>query len=290
MPAKPPRRRFSRRRFAQLAGGGLIAGSTGWAYWGEPFRTVRKDVTLTIPGLPAGLDGLKIAQLTDFHFESESQTGMVKELIDLANGFKPDIVALTGDYISNEDQELPPADALSRLAGLLSRLRSRHGTYCCYGNHDVWHGRYSMLRASMSDVGIVPLINESVRIKHSGVSLPIFGTDSAWGGRPRYERALQGIEKGEFALGLVHEPDCYDEVRALHPRLLQLSGHTHGGQCRVPFISYAPIKVHLGRKYILGHYEKEDSHLYVSSGVGTAGLRVRFACPPEVVCMTVVGD
>jgi predicted MPP superfamily phosphohydrolase len=84
----------------------------------------------------------------------------------------------------------------------------------------------------------------------------------------------------------VLEPDYFDDLRARRPIALQLSGHTHGGQCRVPLVGYAPRKVDFGRIYIDGHHARDGSNLFVTRGIGTVGLRVRFACPPQLAILT----
>jgi uncharacterized protein len=85
---------------------------------------------------------------------------------------------------------------------------------------------------------------------------------------------------------LVHEPDYFDTLTRHRDIVVQLSGHTHGGQCRVPLVDYAPVKVAYGRKYIYGAFQRGDSRLFVTRGLGTVGMRVRFACPPEVALLT----
>ncbi len=112
------------------------------------------------------------------------------------------------------------------------------------------------------------------------------GTDFVWRGRPDLARTLKGIPADTPILALVHEPDYFDTMTAHREIMLQLSGHTHGGQCRVPLIGYAPVGVTFGRKYVYGGFSRGESHLFVTSGVGTTGPRIRFACPPELAVLT----
>ncbi|MDB4410276.1 metallophosphoesterase, partial [bacterium] len=99
-------------------------------------------------------------------------------------------------------------------------------------------------------------------------------------------RAWNGHKKDTPVISMVHEPDFFDELRSAKPLDLQLSGHTHGGQCRLPLVNYTPAKVKFGRNYIYGHFEKNASQLFVGRGIGTVGIRVRFACRPELVILT----
>jgi uncharacterized protein len=119
-----------------------------------------------------------------------------------------------------------------------------------------------------------------------GESLAVAGTDFIWQGSPDPERTLRGIPPETPVVALVHEPDYFDTLRAQRDILVQLSGHTHGGQCRIPFVGYTPKTVNHGRNYIYGGFSRGGSNLFVTRGVGTSGPRVRFACPPELVILT----
>ena len=111
-------------------------------------------------------------------------------------------------------------------------------------------------------------------------------TDHIWLGNPAPWRTLSGIPEKVPVLALVHEPDFFDEFITHRPIAMQFSGHTHGGQCQVPFTGYAPVLPAYGKNYVEGVYEKEDSRIFVTRGIGTKSLRVRFACRPEVGLIT----
>jgi predicted MPP superfamily phosphohydrolase len=153
------------------------------------------------------------------------------------------------------------------------------------GNHDGWNARGEAVGRSFERVGIPLLINRNSVIRIRGEKFAIAATDRVWLGKPDPARALRGIPSGAPVLALVHEPDFFDEMSARR-NLLQVSGHTHGGQCRVPVLGYAPAKVSYGRKYIQGPFFRGESRLFVTRGIGTTGMRVRFACPPEVAVLT----
>jgi predicted MPP superfamily phosphohydrolase len=145
------------------------------------------------------------------------------------------------------------------------------------------------MRRSFEKAGIPFLINRNSQLRIKGDTLAVAGTDFVWLGKPDPAATLKGVAPGTPVLALVHEPDYFDVISAQRDILLQVSGHTHGGQCRVPLIGYAPAKVDFGRKYIKGAFTRGDSNLFVTSGVGTVGLRVRFACPPELAVLTLRG-
>ena len=154
------------------------------------------------------------------------------------------------------------------------------------GNHDGWTNSRNYYRRTFNRAGINLLINQNTKIDVNGTALHIAGTDYVWLGAPDPIRTLKGIPQEAPVVALVHEPDYFDTMRAVRLIDLQLSGHTHGGQCRIPFIGYAPVKVKYGENYEYGYYQDDDSQLFVSRGTGTSRIRVRFACPPELAIFT----
>ncbi len=194
-----------------------------------------------------------------------------------------DLLALTGDFMSGEPAVVAP------LLAQLGKIRTGHGVFAVMGNHDGWAGNRATLRRQFEAAGISFLINQHSKLTIRGESLAVAGTDFVWLGNPDPVQTLKGIPADMPVLALVHEPDYFDTMTAQREILLQLSGHTHGGQCRVPLLDYAPRKVDYGRKYVYGDYSNGDSHLFVTRGVGTIGPRVRFDCPPELAILTLRG-
>ena len=270
---------FNRRNFVRTGLMGSI-GAFSYARWIEPSQLsiTRKDIQ--IPGLPPALDGLVVAHLTDFHYEPDRQDELMAEAVRATNAAKPDIIALTGDFITKSDQVFSP------LMAHLSGLKAKHGIYGIMGNHDGWNSRYPVFQKEFQRAGFDFLINDGTHINIKGESIFVLGTDSIWSGQVDASRCYRDYSKGDPVLALVHEPDVFDQLIKTNHVSLQLSGHTHGGQCRVPLLGYAPVKVKYGRKYIYGAYEKGDSRLFVSRGLGTVGTPVRFACIPEVAILT----
>lgn len=177
--------------------------------------------------------------------------------------------------------------SLPQLSVYLQALHVGRQAFACLGNHDLWHCDPETLQRFSAEAGMSLLVNASACLTRGGAQLPIVGITSAWAGTPDLQQAYHGIAQSQPALTLMHEPDYFDVIRQERRLLCQFSGHTHGGQCRVPVINFAPVRVKYGKRYIDGHFHPTPSQqVYVSSGVGTTGMRVRFGCRPEIVLHT----
>jgi len=271
-------RLFNRRNFISTTVLGSV-GAFSYAHWIEPGWLTLTEKDIYLPNLPPTLDGLKIAQLTDIHFNPDKDEEIIAKAVAAVNAAKPDIIALTGDFVTDSHLVFAP------LMNLLSKLKAKHGIYGIMGNHDGWSNGRGFYRHGFQQAGLEFLVNQGTSIQVRGEKLFITGTDSIWSGTVDAPKCWRG-HSGETVLALVHEPDVFDQLREEYKVDLQLSGHTHGGQCRVPLVGHAPVKVQYGRNYIYGEYEKGDSKIFVSRGLGTVGLRVRFACAPEVALLT----
>lgn len=270
---------INRRNFIRTIGLGSV-GSFAYARWVEPHQLSVTRQDIVVPELPPALDGTVVAQLTDFHYDPDSQHNLMAEAVAATNAAKPDFIFLTGDFITDSPKVLTP------LMEHLSGLRAKHGVYGVMGNHDGWHARHAQFQKAFKHAGFEFLVNDGTRIDIHGDPLYIVGTDSIWSGHLNLSSCYRGAHKNDPVLALVHEPDVFDIIREEHRLDFQLSGHTHGGQCRVPLIGYAPVKVQYGQNYIYGDYERDRSRLFVSRGLGTVGSQVRFACAPEVAILT----
>lgn len=270
---------LTRRNTLRLITAGAL-GALADAFWFEPgsLEVTRQDVPCR--KLPTALDGLRIALLADFHFRPDHDAELIEKVITRVRQEKPDLIALAGDFMSGDPHVLPP------LLAQLGKMNAAHGIFAVMGNHDGWTGNPATIRRRFETAGISFLTNQHSLLSVRGESLAIAGTDFVWLGKPDPDRTLRGIPKKTPVLALVHEPDYFDAMTARRDILLQLSGHTHGGQCRIPVIGYPPVKVKYGTKYVNGHFARADSNLFVTRGVGTTGPRVRFACPPELAILT----
>lgn len=279
-------RRFSRRRFLGLTAalGGVAA--LGDSFLLEPNRPelVRKEIILS--RLPAAFDNYKIALLSDFHFDPVFSVHPLRAAIPIVNGLQPDLIALTGDFVS-----IPPlhrqfrkaAYAAEPCARLLRQMTATHGLWSVMGNHDA-ETDPDLVTEILRATGIKVLSNQSVPMELSGSRFWLSGVNDVLEGDSDLDATLTNVPKDEATILLAHEPDYADYV-ARHPIDLQLSGHTHGGQVRLPFLPplYEPP---LARKYIAGLFKVGSLTLYVNRGLGTIGLPIRFDCPPEITLIT----
>jgi predicted MPP superfamily phosphohydrolase len=270
---------LTRRNALRLITAGT-AGAIVNAAWIEPgaLSITRQD--LTCRKLSPGLDGLRVALLSDFHFRPDQDAELLEKVVLATRVEKPDLIALTGDFISADPSVVTP------MLRQLGTLHAKHGIFAVMGNHDGWNASPSVLKRQFEKAGISFLINRNSQLSIRGEVLAVAGTDFIWHGSPDPGRTLRGIPPETPVLALVHEPDYFDTLRAHRDILLQLSGHTHGGQCRIPFVRYTPKTVQHGKNYIYGGFSRGNSNLFVTRGVGTSGPRVRFACPPELAILT----
>lgn len=282
LPATGPFGAISRRRALRLLAGGTVAAVTD-AFLIEPRLLWVNRQDIACRNLAPGLEGLRVGVLGDFHFRPDKDEALIEKVVARVNAENLDLLALAGDYVTHSGEVLAP------LLSILEGVQTRHGVFAVMGNHDGWHPGRGFMRRSFEKAGIPFLINRNSQLRIKGDPLAVAGTDFVWLGKPDPAATLKGIAPGTPVLALVHEPDYFDVMSAQRDILLQVSGHTHGGQCRVPLIGFAPAKVDFGRKYIKGAFTRGNSNLFVTSGVGTVGLRVRFACPPELAVLTLRG-
>ena len=255
--------------------GSVLPVTAGYASFVEPVVLRSREMKLIIPSLPSKLDGLKVAQLTDFHYHPYEK-GFIERAVRKAMDWQPDLIVLTGDFIDKSENNL------EALLEVLAPLQAQYGVYAVLGNHDHYHLSVDECSQIFARTKIKLLVNEVERV--AGIEL--IGLDSVYSSIPDYALPVGTRASDTLRIVLSHEPDTFDDVRAAYMPHLQLSGHTHGGQCRVPLFGYAPFTPLYGKVYRDGLFQKEQSQLFVSSGLGTSVVRMRFACLPEVALLT----
>jgi uncharacterized protein len=275
---------FSRRRFLRAALAGAAAMPFAVSAYGAVaarFRKTVERVVVPIAGLPPQLDGLTIAQLSDIHsgiFMSESQ---MREYVEIANELKPDIVALTGDFVATSNNQAP---AFLRA---ISALRARYGVYGCLGNHDHFTNSEEAMARGFKDAGFRLLRNQNDLIEIEGARLNIIGVDyiSSRFGTRSFGEAVTGIPLDGTTILLMHSPKLFPEAAkaGIH---LPLSGHTHGGQITLRFGDFILTPVRFDTMFIAGLFKINNSHLYVNRGLGTTGPPIRINAPPEITHIT----
>ena len=275
---------LTRRGFLKLTGTALAAalvttsGVVGVA--NQAYEPVIRRVTIPVTRLKPALDGFRIVQMTDFHMYPYTTTGLVRKSVALANSLFPDLTVLTGDYV----WRIP--EGAEDLAAILEGLNARYGVYSVLGNHDIWLDVQLVMQA-FARHRLPMLINQGFPITVGKASLYLAGLDDGWSGHPDLNAAMDGAPPSAPVILLYHEPDLADQV-SLDPRLtLQLAGHTHGGQVRLP-VRGPLILPYLGRKYDYGLYRVNDMWLYTSGGIGMISVPYRYNCPPEVTEFTLV--
>jgi len=280
------RRTLSRRGFLGLTGGAVAAALVGDSLLIEPNRPqlVRKE--LALPRWPESLDNFKIAVLSDFHFDPVFSVHPLRAAVPIVNALQPDLIALTGDFVSEPNfggSRRRAAYAAEPCARLLRQMRAPHGLWAVMGNHDAFTDP-ALVTIILRSTGIQVLSNQSVPIEHAGGRFWLSGVEDVLSGDSDLEAALANVPRDEPTVLLAHEPDYADYV-SRHRVDLQLSGHSHGGQVRLPFLPpfYEPP---LARKYIAGLYQVGPLTLYTNRGLGTIGLPIRFDCPPEITLLT----
>ena len=276
---------LTRRRFLQVVGSAALAGAAGLGYGGLLERSW-VDVehrTVSLPGLAEGLSGFCIAQISDIHLSRFTSEEHLMAAVTRINALQPDLVVLTGDYVGHE---------VRYAAGLIEPLRLLEPpAYAVYGNHDLWTDREAV-GAALAETPVVLLVNQSVE---AAPGLIIAGVDDAWSGDPRPRLALAGAPSGYTNVLLCHEPDYINTIqREKAPVALQLSGHSHGGQVRLPttrpdgvgLATHAPILPHMATQYPIGHYHIGSYQLYTNRGLGVWPLPFRLNCRPEITLFT----
>lgn len=232
---------LNRRKMLRLLAAGTIGSLIeGFAIEPALLTVTRRDVSCR--HLPAGLDGLKVALLSDFHFRPDEDSDLIDKVIKQVKSEKPDLVILGGDYMSGDPRVVPP------LLEKLEKLQATHGVFAVMGNHDGWAGSRSVVRRQFEKAGISFMINQHSLLNIRGETLAVAGTDFVWLGKPDPAATMGKIPDKVPVVALVHEPDYFDTMISQREVMLQLSGRTHGGQCQVPFIDYAPKTVRYGTK------------------------------------------
>lgn len=264
-----------------------------------------ETVTVPIRGLPSRLEGCRIVQLSDFHYDGQRLSQpLLDAAIAQANALQPDLIALTGDYITHSHAPMP------HLADCLSQLQSRHGIVAILGNHDNHRpGNRSTVLRELRRVGVHVLWNQVVY--PLGEDFPVVGLAEFWSREFAPETVLSQLSPTVPRLVLVHNPDSAPRLAPWRVDL-QLSGHTHGGQIILPGLGIVPawvdrLKSGLGKvlpiptlrrkgSRVLQHWEWAsglhrvgESWLYVNRGLGTYAPG-RWRCPPELTVLTLVGQ
>jgi predicted MPP superfamily phosphohydrolase len=275
--------RIHRRKFLKLslALGALCLGAPLYAGIIEVSWLETTRLTLRSPRLPTSFDGMRIVHISDLHFGHHFDLSQLDVIIGRVEALKPDLLCFTGDLI---DDQLSITEAKS-IARRLQQCNPPLGKFAVLGNHD-YFGDVALVKQALSDGGFHVLINQVYPLVKGTDTLYLSGLDDHMEGQPDLEAVLAQLpnDPHAFHLLLAHEPDSAATHRTA-PIDLQLSGHSHGGQIRLPFLG-APITPPGGRRYPAGLYRlNERFALYTNRGIGTTILPLRFLCRPEITVL-----
>jgi uncharacterized protein len=258
------------------------AAALAWVGWIEPRRLVTVRRTIELPHWPAALDGVRLGVLTDIHAGApHAGPKAIARAVERLNDEAPDAMLLLGDYIDAHPLwggRVPPED----IARELGALRAPRGVFAVLGNHD-WKQAGDRMWRALEDAGIEVLENRAAPAGDFWVA----GLADLRCRRPDLPRTLAGVPPDAPVVLLAHDPDVFPYVP--DRVALTLSGHLHGGQVAIPVLRRPALPSRYGERYARGHIVEDDRHLYVSSGLGTSGLPLRFLAPPEVVVLELRG-
>jgi hypothetical protein len=247
--------------------------------------------TIPVPNLSSELNHLTVVQLSDIHVGPFMPPEELAEYVEAVNRLKPDIIALTGDFVTGSESEVVPC------AESLARLQARYGVFACMGNHDVYARAEDKLEHLFAEKGIETLRNNAKSIRIAGSKVSVLGIDDLERGHSDLRRALTACERepGEVKVLLSHRPEIFPAA-AKGDIDLVLSGHYHGGQVKLSPAARSLSVARLLTPYAEGlfrlapaaHGAGKTAHLFVSRGLGITGVPIRINCPPQIAHLRLI--
>jgi len=269
---------IERRKFIKT----MLFGGTGLVVASYPFFIERYLVwinhyNIPVANLPSPFEGFTIVHLSDLHFGFLVPRAVIQWVVNKANTLQKDIIVCTGDYVHENNA----TEQIDQVWPILSQLSAPQGVYTVLGNHDHWADTERSLywmRKSGQD-----LRHKAIPIERNGQCIWLGGTGDLWEDNLLIDPTFEGIPARGCKILLAHNPDTADTD--FNTRIdLFISGHTHGGQVRIPFYG-APILPVNNKRYTSGYIRTDKTALFISRGIGWAYLPVRFNCPPEIAVL-----
>jgi uncharacterized protein len=235
------------------------------------------EMDIHIRRLGAAYDGLKVVHLTDIHHSLYTPLEDVERAVKMTNHLQPDLIALTGDYVTFSPTYIWP------VAQVLGRLRARLGVFAVLGNHDFQVDADEMTSALKAH-RIHVLRNSHFALDSGDDHLWLVGVDDLWWSADDLEAGMRHVPPQDPKILLCHNPVGV-HMAAEHHIDLVLSGHTHGGQVRLPVVGGLYTRSKLGKRFIAGWNRLDGTQIYVSRGIGKVLVPLRVGCPPEIACL-----
>lgn len=244
----------------------------------EPNWVQVERLEMTLPNLSPAFENYRVVHLTDIHADDWMTPTRLRSLVQRVNQLDPDLVALTGDFVTIQPE------LYGETLAELQQLTPKDGTFAVLGNHDHWSNP-QVVNQSLAEANVITLGNKVQSIVRDGENLAIAGVDDVWVGKDNLDLVLAQLPRKGAHILLAHEPDFANQSAATKAFDLQLSGHAHGGQVKLPFLG-APKLPPYGRQYPFGLYDVQGMKQYTGRGVGMVSPRVRLNARPEITVIT----
>jgi len=289
--------KWTRRRMLNwgLRGAAIAVLGKGW-YNTLPQNLEITRQTIAIPGIPDAFRGLRIAQLTDLHASWMVDNALFRRAAELVAEVRPDLIVLTGDFISGSTKFLSGhvgefnARDLEESVAALGMLKAPLGIYGVLGNHDFWSGApavEAITRSYAATLGVQWLRNCGVAVSRNGSTIELLGVDDYWEASCSLSTALKHSDARRVRILLSHNPDINEEIDSLGARIdLVISGHTHGGQVVLPLIGQPVMPSRFGQRYRVGLVADGARQTFIGRGIGHLVAPTRIDCPPEIAILT----
>ena len=265
------------RRRLQLARVSLMRRLGGLRFDPSDFELVR--ISVSIPKLHSVFNEFRIVHISDIHLGQWMSPDRLGGVVGLVNEQRPDVVAITGDFVSFAVDQV-----IADLRSALLKLQPKYATLAVLGNHDHWMGA-GKVRRVLRDCNIIDLSNDVYLLRREEATLCFAGVDDVMVHEEELDQVLMKLPSADPAVLLVHEPDFADIAGATGRFALQLSGHSHGGQFVLPKIG-VPFRGAYFKKYPIGEYLVNGMVLYTNRGLGANTVWLRVNCPPEITVLT----